>query len=80
MSGSPILVLHVSAGIVGIPLGAAAMSFRKGSLQYLPTMELAARPNQKCSFPRLCAWRSTMPCPPDRTLERRRQHCLVGAS
>jgi uncharacterized membrane protein len=31
MSVSPILVLHVSAGIVGILSGAAAMSFRKGS-------------------------------------------------
>jgi uncharacterized membrane protein len=31
MQFSPILVLHISAGIVGILSGAAAMSFRKGS-------------------------------------------------
>ena len=31
MSVSPLLALHISAGIVGILSGAAAMSFRKGS-------------------------------------------------
>jgi hypothetical protein len=31
MSFSPLLALHISAGIVGILSGAAAMSFRKGS-------------------------------------------------
>ena len=31
MSFSPLLAFHISAGIVGILSGAAAMSFRKGS-------------------------------------------------
>jgi uncharacterized membrane protein len=34
MRFSPILVLHISAGIVGILSGAAAMSFRKGSARH----------------------------------------------
>jgi hypothetical protein len=35
MSFSPILVLHISAGIIGILSGAAAMSFRKGSPRHV---------------------------------------------
>src|SRR6202521_6411596 len=31
---SPLLPLHISAGIVGIASGAAAMSFRKGSARH----------------------------------------------
>ena len=34
MQFSPILVLHISAGMAGILSGAAAMSFRKGSLRH----------------------------------------------
>jgi hypothetical protein len=34
MQFSPILVLHISAGIVGILSGTAALSFRKGSLRH----------------------------------------------
>jgi uncharacterized membrane protein len=34
MQLSPTLVLHIFAGIVGILSGAAAMSFRKGSLRH----------------------------------------------
>jgi uncharacterized membrane protein len=39
MSFSPVLALHISAGILGILSGAAAMSFRKGS----PRHELAGK-------------------------------------
>jgi uncharacterized membrane protein len=34
MSFSPLLAFHISAGIVGILSGAAAMSFLKGSLRH----------------------------------------------
>jgi hypothetical protein len=35
MSFSPMLPLHISAGLIGILSGAAAMSFRKGSPRHV---------------------------------------------